>query len=105
MKMRVLVLGATGTLGRPVVRSLLDGGHPDRVLTRSAEKARAMFGGAPEVVEGDPTNRDPMSRAIAGCEAVHVSLPTESELIAVELILGLADTAPGKDLRRGCTSS
>jgi uncharacterized protein YbjT (DUF2867 family) len=99
MKIRVLVLGATGTLGRPVVRSLLDRGHPVRILTRSAEKARAVFGEAVEVVEGDLTNHDHMSRAIAGCEAVHVSLPTESELIAVEHILGLSDTAPGKDLR------
>ncbi len=100
MRIRVLVLGATGTLGRPVVRSLLDGGHPVRILTRSAEKARAVFGEAVEVVEGDPASRDPLSRAVAGCEAVHVSLPTESELLAVEHVLGLADTASGKDLRR-----
>jgi uncharacterized protein YbjT (DUF2867 family) len=100
MKVRVLVLGATGTLGRPVVRSLVDGGHPVHILTRSAEKARAVFGETVEAVEGNPTNRDHLSRALAGCEAVHVSLPTDSELIAVEHLLELAGAASGKSLRR-----
>jgi len=100
MKTRVLVLGATGTLGIPVVRSLVEGGHAVHILTRSAEKARTVFGEAVEVVEGDSTDPDQIGRALAGCEAVHVSLPTESELIAVEHIVRLADTGLAGDLLR-----
>ena len=43
---RILVIGATGLLGRPVVNHLTEGGHTVRILTRSAEKAHEMFGGA-----------------------------------------------------------
>ena len=58
MSSRVLVLGATGTLGNPVARHLVERGHEVRVLARHAEQARCMFGPAVEVVEGDMvTNR------------------------------------------------
>jgi len=57
MGMQVLILGATGTLGQPVARSLLDRGHGVRVLARSAQKVRAMFGKDVEVYEGDSTDR------------------------------------------------
>ena len=98
--MRVLILGATGTLGQPVTQSLLDRGHTVRVLARSAEKARSMFGGNVEVVEGDSTRRPDLGRALAACEAVHVSLPTESELTAVENVVGLVEAGEADGLRR-----
>ena len=41
---RILVIGATGLLGKPVVERLTNAGHTVRVLTRSAEKAREVFG-------------------------------------------------------------
>ncbi len=100
MSKRVLVLGGTGTLGSSVVRSLVEGGYTVRVLARSAEKARARFGEGVEVVEGDSTNRDHLGRALTECDAVHVSLPTESELIAVEHLVGLAEAGDAKDLGR-----
>jgi uncharacterized protein YbjT (DUF2867 family) len=49
----VLVAGATGQTGRRVVARLLARGVPVRVLSRSAERARQMFGASVEVVEGD----------------------------------------------------
>jgi uncharacterized protein YbjT (DUF2867 family) len=98
--MQVLVLGATGTLGRPVVERLLAAGHGIRILARNAGKAQAMFGHGTEVMEGDSTDRDQMGRALAGCEAVHVSLPTESELVAVSHIVDLAGAGTAKNLSR-----
>ena len=100
MSMRVLVLGATGTLGQPVTRCLLDRGHIVRVLARNAQKARSMFGAGMEVVEGDSTSRVDLGKALAGCAAVHVSLPTESELIAVEQVVALAGAGEAEDLKR-----
>lgn len=87
---RVLVLGATGALGRPVATSLADSGWKVRVLVRSAEKASHMLGAAVEVVEGDATEREHLRRAMIGCDAVHVTLPTESELVAVQHVTDLA---------------
>ena len=92
MSSRVLVLGATGTLGTPVVRSLADRDHTVRVLARSPERAHQVFGGTVEVVEGDSTDRDQMRRALVGCDAVHISLPTESELAAMRHVIELAST-------------
>jgi uncharacterized protein YbjT (DUF2867 family) len=59
-----------------------------------------MFGAGVEVVEGDSTSRVRLAKALAGCEAVHVSLPTDSELIAVEHMVGLAGAGEEEDLKR-----
>lgn len=89
MSSRVLVLGATGILGKPVARCLAERGHTVRVLARSAEKAHRTLGAVAEVVEGDSRDRDQLRRALAGCEAVHISLPQESELVAVRHVIDL----------------
>jgi uncharacterized protein YbjT (DUF2867 family) len=86
----MLVLGGTGTLGAPVVRSLVERGHTVRLLARHPEHARGMFGAIAEVVEGDSTERDRIRSALAGCDAVHISLPVESELTAVQHITDVA---------------
>ena len=48
----VLVAGATGRTGSWVVRRLLHYGIPVRVMSRSAQKARELFGDKVEVVIG-----------------------------------------------------
>jgi uncharacterized protein YbjT (DUF2867 family) len=45
-----LILGGTGTVGSAVVRALLEKGQTVRVLTRSAEKAKALPAGVTGVV-------------------------------------------------------
>jgi uncharacterized protein YbjT (DUF2867 family) len=55
--MRHLVLGGTGTVGSLVVRGLLGKGETVRVLTRSAERAKALPKGAVPVV-GDLQDPD-----------------------------------------------
>lgn len=67
---RVLVLGGTGHYGQQVVRALLSDGVQPRVLTRSAERARALFPAGVEVVEGDLTRPDGARPALEGLRAV-----------------------------------
>jgi uncharacterized protein YbjT (DUF2867 family) len=94
---QILVLGATGMLGRPVVRRLVEKGHRVRALVRNVEKARRMLGEAVEVVEGSALRRDDVGAAIVGCDAVHVSLTQEAELAAMQHVV---DLAPGSHLER-----
>ena len=97
MSRQVLVLGATGMLGQPVVRCLADQGHRVRTLVRSAEKARRMFGTSAEIIEGNALNRDDIQTAMKGCDSVHINLTQESELTATGHVV---DVAQGGGLER-----
>ncbi len=67
--MRHLILGGTGTVGGVVVRGLLDKGETVRVLTRSAERARALPKGA-EAVLGDLTDPGTYEKVFTGDDTV-----------------------------------
>ncbi|HHE07822.1 MAG TPA: SDR family oxidoreductase [Chlorobaculum parvum] len=67
---RVLVAGATGKTGSWVVKRLLHYKVPVRVLARSGQKAREMFGDTVEVVEGKIQDTEAVRRAVSGCDAV-----------------------------------
>ena len=95
--MQILILGATGMLGQPVTRCLMDKGHRVRVLTRRLEKARRIFGNTAEIVEGNAVDRDSIRTALAGCDAVHINLTQESELIATQHVI---EQAAGSGLER-----
>jgi 2-alkyl-3-oxoalkanoate reductase len=56
--MRVLVAGATGVIGRPLVKQLREAGHDVVGTTRSRERAETIrkFGGEPVVVDARDTD-------------------------------------------------
>ena len=87
---QILVLGATGMLGQPVVHCLLSQGHRVRALVRDGERAREVLGGAVEIVEGSALKQGDVEEAMSGCEAVHVSLTQEAELRATQHIVASA---------------
>jgi len=99
---RILVIGATGLLGRPVVNRLTEGGHTVRILTRSAEKAHTMFGGAVEIAEGSATDIDDVRSAMAGCDAVHINLSPATEYTATSHVI---EAAGGRLARLGYVSA
>lgn len=86
---KVLVLGATGLLGRPVVHALVQNGIGVKVLTRNPEKARNHFGPTVEAAEGSALIKDHISSALTGCDAVHISLPQDTELKAMRYVTEL----------------
>jgi len=69
-KGKVLVAGATGRTGSWVVRRLLHYGVAVRVLSRSEEKARELFGDRVEVAVGKIQDGGDVARAVEGCQAV-----------------------------------
>lgn len=68
--MTVLVTGATGNVGRPLVGQLLSAGHRVRALTRNPAKADLPAGA--EAVGGDLTDTASLTAALAGVDAMHL---------------------------------
>ncbi|SDQ17185.1 NmrA family NAD(P)-binding protein [Quadrisphaera sp. DSM 44207] len=78
--MKLLVTGATGTVGGHVVRQLVstrpEHGHDVVVLVRGAARARAT-GAVPEgvqVVQGDLTDPEDLRRALEGVDRAHLTM-------------------------------
>lgn len=68
--MTYLITGATGEVGSRVVRQLLERDIRPRVLVRSEEKARSLFGDRVDVWVGDLATPDSMRGAIQGADTV-----------------------------------
>jgi len=68
--MRVVVTGATGLIGGPLVRRLLDAGHEVRALTRGVERARAVLPARCACFAWDPERGAIDRAALAGADAV-----------------------------------
>ncbi|AOY83284.1 CIA30 family protein [Moorena producens JHB] len=60
----ILVAGATGGVGKRVVRRLLDQNYPVRALVRDAQKAREILGDNLELFEADITIPDTLTPAL-----------------------------------------
>ena len=69
MSRRVLVVGATGSIGRHVVAVALSTGYAVRALVGKAAQA-GQFPSAAEVVVGDLTRAESIGEAVAGIDAV-----------------------------------
>jgi uncharacterized protein YbjT (DUF2867 family) len=93
---RILIFGATGLLGRPVVDRLIEGGHSIRILSPSAEDVHATFGDGVETVEGSATNIDDVRMAMTDCDAVHINLTPATEYTATRHVIEVADGQLGR---------
>lgn len=72
--MKVLVTGATGFLGRRLVRALLDQGHCVRCLVRSGSDISVIGGatvGTVEIVTGSLAQERSCVAALQGCDTVY----------------------------------
>jgi len=65
--MRVAVVGATGTIGRPLVAALAEAGHQVTAISRSGASVR----GAEAVVAADASDTGAMRAALDGAEVVY----------------------------------
>ena len=68
--MKLLVVGATGTLGRQVARQALDEDHEVRCLVRNPSKATFLKEWGAEIVKGDLCDKSTLIPALKGVDAV-----------------------------------
>jgi uncharacterized protein YbjT (DUF2867 family) len=92
--MKILVIGATGMLAKPVIRHLNKAGHQLRLFSRNIDQG--MFENTHEIIQGNVFNTDELDSAISGCDAVHISLSGPNEALAAERI---ADAAIKNNIR------
>jgi len=97
MAQTILVVGATGLLGKPAAHALRNAGLVVRVMSRRAGQARAEFPEPFEVVEGDALDPADVAKALAGCDGVHVSVDHERE---DECVARVVEAARAERLRR-----
>ncbi|HWN67326.1 MAG TPA: NAD(P)H-binding protein [Haliangium sp.] len=81
----ILIIGATGTIGRDMVPMLTGMGVPVRAMARDPERARALpgFAGA-DVLFGDAALPETLAAACAGVEKLMLVLIRHVDLSAAE---------------------
>ncbi len=67
---RVVITGATGLVGRPLVRALVADGHAVTALVRDAARARAAVGDGVELLAADLETPGPWCDTLAGAAAI-----------------------------------
>ena len=67
--MKVFLTGATGFVGRNMLKRLLAENHSVRALVREPQKASALAGERVELVAGDVTEGTGLDQGMRGCEA------------------------------------
>jgi uncharacterized protein YbjT (DUF2867 family) len=101
--MKILVIGASGLLAKPVIKQLDKDSFQLRLFSRTVNQT--MFDKEYEMVQGNVFNQNDLGRAINGCDAVHISLSNLNEALAVK---GILDIAVKKEIKlisyiSGCT--
>ena len=70
---KILFIGATGMLGKPVARQLIKTGFDVTLLVRDEKKSRSLFPRA-SVINGDLYNKQTLVKAMQGQQAVYMNL-------------------------------
>jgi|CXWL01.1.fsa_nt_gi uncharacterized protein YbjT (DUF2867 family) len=71
--MKVLFIGASGMLGKPVARELIKAGFEVTLLARDINKMQQLFPGA-KVLQGDVFDVESLKKAFAGQDIVYMNL-------------------------------
>ncbi|EUB99459.1 hypothetical protein PMI07_005740 [Rhizobium sp. CF080] len=100
----VLVIGATGSIGRLVVQEAFRQGHTVRALTRNPSRATRFPAGV-EVVGGDVTRPETLAPAFEGIDAVVLTVNADghgkeaSEAVYYGGIRSVLSAIGGRDVR------
>jgi uncharacterized protein YbjT (DUF2867 family) len=70
---KILVIGATGMIGKTVTRELVKAGYRVTIMARNLHKASKIFPGE-TIVDGDVFDQPGMEKAFTGQDVVYISL-------------------------------
>lgn len=76
---KITVFGATGMLGKPVVKELVSAGFEVTAMARNTEKARRELPSEVKIVPGDLRNQTDVKRALETAEGVYINLSVKSD--------------------------
>ena len=71
-RLRIFVAGASGTIGIPLVRALVDNGHHVTALTRSADKQQPLLALGASPVVADALDASQLTEAVLSAKPTHV---------------------------------
>ncbi len=74
-----VVIGATGHTGSAVANKLLANGKKVRVVSRNAQHLAPLVSKGAEAFTADVTDKDAVTKAFAGAQAVYVMLPPDQQ--------------------------
>lgn len=102
---KILVIGGTGMLGKPVATHLADNGFDVTVLSSHPDQAAQAVGSRIRVVGGDVRQTDTLAAAMTGIDAVYINLNAEGDpeklrTIEVEGTANIARVAGDSAVRR-----
>lgn len=72
-----VITGATGNTGSVVAQTLIDQGHPVRVVVRSPQKGQVWKEKGAEVALGDLFDQASMNKAFEGARAAYLMMPPD----------------------------
>ncbi len=90
MKKKILVIGATGLVGKAVADQLSRDAYDVIVMSRNREQAGKMFSGEFEILEADVLVPGSMKHIFHGVDGLFISLPEKIAPAAIPDILSLA---------------
>jgi NADH dehydrogenase len=102
---KVLIIGGTGMLGRPVVKRLIKDGYAVRLMAYRPDRAKLFFGDGIETVYGDVTDEKSLIEPVRGCDAVYINLNAKMEkskykTIEIEGTASVARVSAAEGVRR-----
>lgn len=76
---KILVIGATGLLAKPVVKELVNANFAVTAMVRNPEKAREELTTDVNLIKGDIFSKSDLEKAIAGQDAIYLNLSVKPE--------------------------
>lgn len=77
---KITIIGATGMLGKPVVRELVKAGYEITAMVRQPDEAKKKLPGEVKLINGDLRNKEDIREALKDAEGVYLNLSTRPEI-------------------------
>ena len=75
MKRKIVILGATGTVGSKISKNLLSDGHHVTLIARNIERLKKFQDMGAEIISGDVNDVEILTNAFKNAERAYLILP------------------------------